>query len=68
MNNTIAGSATTTYELNLTEKDEDISVTFSTQPILTVTMRDDGTDVLSQVTWSGANNQDDEISYSSSRS
>ena len=63
MNNTIAGSETKTYTLNLTEKDAAINVTFSTQPILTVTMRPDDESVLSQVTWSAVNNQTPTTTY-----
>ena len=40
-----------------------VSVTFSTQPILTVTTRADDESVLSQVTWSVVNNQTTDTSY-----
>ena len=63
MPNTIAGSETKTYTLNLTEKDAAINVTFSTQPILTVTVRADDESVLSQVTWSAVNNQTPTTTY-----
>ena len=63
MPNTIAGSETKTYTLNLTEKDAAINVTFSTQPILTVTVRADDESVLSQVTWSAVNNQTPTMTY-----
>ena len=59
----IAGSATKTYVLDLTEKDAEISVTFSSNPILTVTTRADDESVLSQVTWSVVNNQTPSMTY-----
>ena len=61
--NDIVGSATKTYTLDLTEKDAVISVTFSSNPILTVTKRADDERVLNKVTWSIVNNQDANISY-----
>ena len=57
MDNDIVGSAVKTYTLDLTEKDVAVSVTFSTQPILTVTTRADDASVLEEVTWSVVNNQ-----------
>ena len=57
MDNAIAGSAPKTYALDLTEKDAVISVTFSSNPILTVTKRADDESVLNKVTWSAVNNQ-----------
>ena len=59
----IVGSATKTYALNLTEKDADINVTFSSNPILTVTKRADDASVLNEVTWSVVNNQTPGTSY-----
>ncbi len=59
----ISGGTARTYTLDLTEKDVAVSVTFSTQPILTVTTRADDESVLSQVTWSVVNNQTTDTSY-----
>lgn len=59
----ISGSTARTYTLNLTEKNVAVNVTFSTQPILTVTTRADDESVLSQVTWSVVNNQTTDTSY-----
>ena len=59
----IVGSATKTYALNLTEKDAAISVTFGSNPILTVTTRADDASVLSEVTWSVVNNQTPSTTY-----
>ncbi len=59
----ISGSTALSYTLDLTEKDVAVSVTFSTQPILTVTTRADDESVLSQVTWSVVNNQTTDTSY-----
>ena len=39
----IAGSSETTYVLDLTEKDADINVTFTTTPVLSITATTDGT-------------------------
>ena len=63
MDNAIAGSAVKTYALDLTEKDAAINVTFSTNPILTVTKWADDASVLSQVTWSVVNNQTPSTTY-----
>ena len=57
------GSATKTYALDLTEKDADINVTFSSNPILTVTTRADDESVLNEVTWSVVNNQTPSTTY-----
>ena len=59
----ISGGTARTYTLDLTEKNAAINVTFSTQPILTVTTRADDESVLSQVTWSVVNNQTTDTSY-----
>jgi len=59
----IAGSATKTYALDLTEKDAVISVTFSSNPILTIAARADDASVLSQVTYSVVNNQTPSTTY-----
>lgn len=64
MNNNIVGSATKTYTLDLTEKDATISVTFSSNPILTIAARADDASVLSQVTYSVVNNQTPTTTYS----
>ena len=63
MANDIVGSAVKTYTLDLTEKDAVISVTFSSNPILTITTRADDESVLSQVTWSVVNNQTPSTTY-----
>ncbi|MBP3849900.1 MAG: leucine-rich repeat protein [Prevotella sp.] len=60
----IIGSAVKTYALDLTEKNAAINVTFSSNPILTVTTRADDASVLSQVTWSVVNNQTPSTTYS----
>ena len=60
----IIGSAVKTYALDLTEKNAAINVTFSSNPILTVTTRADDESVLSQVTWSVVNNQTPSTTYS----
>ena len=57
MNHDIVGSAVKTYALDLTEKDAVISVTFSSNPILTIAARADDASVLSHVTYSVVNNQ-----------
>ena len=59
----IIGSAVKTYALDLTEKDAAISVTFSSNPILTVTKRADDASVLNEVTWSVVNNENTSTSY-----
>ena len=59
----IAGSATKTYTLDLTEKDAVINVTFSSNPILTIAARADDASVLSQVTYSVVNNQTPTTTY-----
>ena len=59
----IIGSAVKTYALDLTEKDAAISVTFSSNPILTVTTRADDASVLNEVTWSVVNNENTSTSY-----
>ena len=51
------GSSVKSYNIDLTAKDAAIEVTFSTQPILTVTTRADDASVLSGVTWSVVNNE-----------
>ena len=43
MGYSIAGSSTKTYTLDLTQKDADIAVNFSTNPILTISVTTDGT-------------------------
>lgn len=53
----ISGGSGRTYTLDLTEKDVAVSVTFSSNPILTVIARADDADVLEGVTWSVVNNQ-----------
>lgn len=53
----ISGGTARTYTLDLTENDVAVSVTFSTQPILTVTTRADEAGVQEGVTWSVVNNQ-----------
>ena len=63
MDNDIVGSAVKTYTLDLTEKNAAINVTFSSNPILTVTTRADDESVLSQVTWSVVNNQTPSMTY-----
>ena len=63
MNHDIVGSAVKTYTLDLTEKNAAINVTFSSNPILTVTTRADDESVLSQVTWSVVNNQTPSTTY-----
>ena len=63
MNNDIVGSAVKTYTLDLTEKNAAINVTFSSNPILTVTTRADDASVLSQVTYSVVNNQTPSTTY-----
>ena len=63
MANDIVGSAVKTYTLDLTEKDAVISVTFSSNPILTITTRADDESVLSQVTYSVVNNQTPSTTY-----
>ena len=60
----IIGSAVKTYALDLTERNAAINVTFSSNPILTVTTRADDASVLSQVTWSVVNNQTPSTTYS----
>lgn len=59
----ISGGTARTYTLDLTEKDVAVSVTFSSNPILTVTTRADDESVLSQVTWSVVNNQTPSTTY-----
>lgn len=63
MNHDIVGSAVKTYALDLTEKNAAINVTFSSNPILTVTTRADDESVLSQVTYSVVNNQTPSTTY-----
>lgn len=63
MNHDIVGSAVKTYTLDLTEKDAVISVTFSSNPILTIAARADDASVLSQVTYSVVNNQTPSTTY-----
>ena len=53
----ISGGTARTYTLDLTEKDVAVSVTFSSNPILTVIARADEAGVLEKVTWSVVNNQ-----------
>jgi len=63
MNNDIVGSAVKTYTLDLTEKNAAINVTFSSNPILTVTTRADDESVMSEVTYSVVNNQTPSTTY-----
>ena len=50
MSVTISGTTTRTYELDLTNKDVDINVTFTTSPIVTISVTDDGNDVVYEYT------------------
>lgn len=63
MNHDIVGSAVKTYTLDLTEKDAVISITFSSNPILTIAARADDASVLSEVTWNVVNNQTPSMTY-----
>lgn len=63
LSTSISGGTARTYTVDLTEKDAAINVTFSSNPILTVTTRADDESVLSQVTWSVVNNQKPSMTY-----
>lgn len=47
---TISSTTTQTYTLDLTNKDVDINVTFTTSPIVTISVTDDGNDVVYEYT------------------